>query len=77
MWGNIQSAVPFFNRTGRKIVMKTKDFSKKVLVALTMMMTLALNAEAQKSTKDQRVMAFQTVMAMHDKIGRASCRERV
>ena len=46
--------------------MKTKDFSKKVLVALTMMMTLALNAEAQKSTKDQRVMAFQTVMAMHD-----------
>ena len=46
--------------------MKTKDFSKKVLVALTMMMTLALNAEAQKSTKDQRVMAFQTVMALHD-----------
>ena len=46
--------------------MKTKDFSKKVLVALTMMMTLALNAEAQKSTQDQRVMAFQTVMAMHD-----------
>ena len=46
--------------------MKTKDFSKKVLVALTMMMTLALNAEAQKSTKDQRVMAFQTVMAIHD-----------
>ena len=46
--------------------MKTKDFSKKLLVALTMMMTLALNAEAQKSTKDQRVMAFQTVMAMHD-----------
>ena len=31
-----------------------------------MMMTLALNAEAQKSTKDQRVMAFQTVMALHD-----------
>ena len=46
--------------------MKTKDFSKKVLVALTMMMTLALNTEAQKSTKDQRVMAFQTVMAIHD-----------
>ncbi len=46
--------------------MKTKDFSKRVLVALTMMMTLALNAEAQKSTKDQRVMAFQTVMAIHD-----------
>ena len=46
--------------------MKTKDFSKRVLVALTMMMTLALNAEAQKSTKDQRVMAFQMVMAMHD-----------
>ncbi|MCR4995041.1 MAG: hypothetical protein K6A32_06670 [Bacteroidales bacterium] len=44
--------------------MKTKDFSKKVLVALTMMLTLAMNAEAQKSTQDQRVMEFQTVMAI-------------
>ena len=46
--------------------MKTKDFSKKLLVALTMMLALAMNAKAQKSTQDQRVMAFQTVMAMHD-----------
>ena len=46
--------------------MKTKDFSKKVLVALTMMLALAMNAKAQKSTQDKRVMAFQTVMAMHD-----------
>ena len=46
--------------------MKTKDFSKKLLVALTMMLALAMNAKAQKSTQDKRVMAFQTVMAMHD-----------
>ncbi len=46
--------------------MKTKDFSKKLLVALTLMLALAMNAKAQKSTQDKRVMAFQTVMAMHD-----------
>ena len=46
--------------------MKTKEFSKKLLVALTLMLALAMNAKAQKSTQDQRVMAFQTVMAMHD-----------
>jgi len=44
--------------------MKTKDFSKKLLVALTLMLALAMNAKAQKSTQDKRVMAFQTVMAM-------------
>lgn len=46
--------------------MKTKDFSKKVLVALTMTLALTINAEAQKPTQEQRMMAFQTVMAMHD-----------
>ena len=46
--------------------MKTKDFSKKLLVALTLMLAFAMNAKAQKSTQDKRVMAFQTVMAMHD-----------
>ena len=31
--------------------MKTKDFSKKLLVALTMMLALAMNAKAQKLTQ--------------------------
>jgi len=42
--------------------MKTKDFTKKVWVALAMMLALVMNAEGQQN----RMMEFQTVMAMHD-----------
>lgn len=42
--------------------MKTKDFSKKVLVALTMMLALAMNAGGQP----KQVIEFQTVMSMYE-----------
>ena len=42
--------------------MKTKDFTKKVLVMLTMMFALVMNAEGQP----KQVVEFQTVMSMHE-----------
>ena len=38
----------------------------RTFIGLVFIVALAMNAKAQKSTQDQRVMAFQTVMAMHD-----------
>ena len=42
--------------------MKTNDFTKKVLVMLTMMFALVMNAEGQP----KQVVEFQTVMSMHE-----------
>ena len=42
--------------------MKTKDFTKKGLVMLTMMFALVMNAEGQP----KQVIEFQTVMSMHE-----------
>ena len=48
--------------------MNTKVFTKKVLVVLTMLFALVMNAEAQSSIEGQqkRMLEFQTVMSMYD-----------
>ena len=38
----------------------------RTIIGVVFIVALAMNAKAQKSTQDQRVMVFQTVMAMHD-----------
>ena len=51
--------------------MKTKDFTKKVLVMLTMMFALVMNAEGQP----KQVVEFQTVMSMHETTYKSFIRE--
>ena len=51
--------------------MKTKEFTKKGLFMLTMMYALVMNAEGQP----KQVIAFQTVMSMHETTYKSFIRE--
>ena len=49
--------------------MKNEDFAKKVMLVLTMMLALVMNAKAQQRSNEgqqKRMMEFQVMMAMHD-----------